>query len=121
MSAWDQLAKIKILMETEGLKGPAAGAPPRPVSGPAPESQEAKSRRLAIQGKQGLKEGPGDVVNKFKRRAVSTLSKAFTAIENAHFAGQKDVAASKANFAGEELDQLMRELSQALLGGSNER
>jgi len=68
-----------------------------------------------------INEAQGDVVNTFKRRAVGTLSRAFTAIENAHFAGQRDVAASKANFAGEELDQLMRELAQSLIGGNSER
>jgi hypothetical protein len=111
-------------MEVEGLKGPAAGAPPRPVSGPSPESPEAKQRRLAIQNKQGVKEAfdqKRDIVGQFKRRAVGALSRAFTEIEKAHYAKQRDVAASKANFAGQELDQLMRELAQSLLGGNNER
>ena len=62
-----------------------------------------------------------DVVGEFKRRAVGMLSRAFTEIEKASWAGQKDVAATKANYAGQDLDQLMRELAQSLLGGHNER
>jgi len=68
-----------------------------------------------------INEGPGDAVNTFKRRAVGLLSRSFTEIEKAAWAGQRDVAASKANFAGQELDQLMRELAQSLIGGNNER
>jgi len=64
-----------------------------------------------------IKEAKADI-HAFKRRAVSALANAFTEIENAHFAGQRDIAASKANFAGEKLDGIMRELSQSLLGGN---
>lgn len=58
-------------------------------------------------------------VHTFKRLAVSALANAFTEIEKAQQAGQRDVAASTANFAGEKLDGIMRQLSQSLLGGNS--
>ena len=71
-----------------------------------------------------IPEGPQDhnPVDTARERVSRKLANAFRDIERALVAGQRDVAASKANFAGEELDGLMRQLSQDLLaGGGNKR
>lgn len=65
-------------------------------------------------------EGPGggnNPIGTARDRANRRLQGAFRDIEAALAAGKRDVAASKANFVGQELDQIMRDLSQSLLAG----
>ena len=71
-----------------------------------------------------IPEGPAggpNPVDTARERVSRKLANAFRDIERALVAGQRDVAASKANFAGEELDGLMRQLSQDLLAGGGKR
>jgi hypothetical protein len=70
-----------------------------------------------------IPEGPQDPnpVDAARERVSRKLANAFRDIERALVAGQRDVAASKANFTGQELDQLMRELSQSILASGGKK
>ena len=65
--------------------------------------------------------GGNDPVMRARELTNRRLSKAFADIDRAIQAGARDKAASAANFVGQELDQIMRQLSQDILAGGGKR
>ena len=64
-----------------------------------------------------MREGP-DFTMRAREQVNRRLNRAYAEIDRALQAGQKDRAATAANYAGEELDQMFRDLAQRILGGA---
>jgi hypothetical protein len=65
-----------------------------------------------------IKEGVKDVTARTRELVNRKISMAFMEVERALQAGARDKAATAANYAGQEIDQMFRDLAQRILGGN---